>query len=73
MSKLRVAVVGAGQFGLNHMRIVSQSEHAELVAVVDLDPKRAEAAATRFCCPALSVLVALLGQRAAAVGSAGFR
>ncbi len=55
MSKLRVAVVGAGQFGLNHMRVVSQSERAELVGVCDLDPERAGAAAARFSCPALDV------------------
>lgn len=53
MPKLRVAVVGAGQFGLNHMRVVSQSERAELAAVTDLDPGRARAAAARFGCPAV--------------------
>ena len=29
MSKLRVAVVGAGQFGLNHMRVAAQSDLAQ--------------------------------------------
>jgi predicted dehydrogenase len=55
MQKLRVAVVGAGQFGLNHMRVVSQSERAELAAVVDLDSARAAAAAERFSCPAVAL------------------
>ena len=41
MSKLRVAVVGAGQFGSNHMRVVAQSERADLAAVVDRSPERA--------------------------------
>ncbi len=37
----RVAVVGAGQFGQNHCRVVRQSARAELAAVVDIDPARA--------------------------------
>jgi predicted dehydrogenase len=35
MSKFRVAVVGAGSFGQNHIRILRQLEGVELVAVVD--------------------------------------
>ena len=41
MSKIRVAVVGAGQFGRNHIRVARQAERAELVAVVDIDAARA--------------------------------
>ncbi len=52
MPKLRVAVVGAGQFGRNHMRVVSQSARAALAAVVDTDPARAADAAAQFGCPA---------------------
>jgi predicted dehydrogenase len=37
----RVAVVGAGQFGRNHCRVVSESTRADLAAVVDIDPARA--------------------------------
>jgi hypothetical protein len=37
----RVAVVGAGQFGQNHIRVVSESPNAELTAVVDTDPAKA--------------------------------
>jgi predicted dehydrogenase len=66
MQKLRVAVVGAGQFGLNHMRVVSQSERAALAAVVDLDPARASAAAARFSCPAVA-LADLRGKADAAI------
>ena len=45
MSKIRVAVVGAGQFGRNHVRVARQAERAELVAVVDIDQARASEAA----------------------------
>ena len=38
---LRIALVGAGQFGQNHCRVVRQSARAELTAVVDIDPSRA--------------------------------
>ncbi len=36
-----MAVIGAGQFGRNHVRVVRESGRAELVAVVDTDPARA--------------------------------
>jgi predicted dehydrogenase len=39
--KTRLAVIGAGQFGKNHCRVVHESERAELVAVVDADAARA--------------------------------
>lgn len=42
MSKTRVAVVGAGQFGQNHIRVVSESDRAELTSVVDKDPGRGQ-------------------------------
>jgi predicted dehydrogenase len=46
MPKTRLAVIGAGQFGKNHSRVIRQSERAELEAVVDINPERAwEAAA----------------------------
>ena len=34
-------MVGAGQFGKNHCRVIQESERAELAAVVDIDPSRA--------------------------------
>jgi len=40
-SQIRIGVVGAGQFGRNHCRIVEQSTRAQLAAVVDTDPSRA--------------------------------
>ncbi len=40
MSKLRAAVIGCGSFGQNHIRVISQSADADLVATVDPDPQR---------------------------------
>jgi predicted dehydrogenase len=37
--KHRIAVIGAGSFGKNHVRVVSESDRAELTYVVDSDPK----------------------------------
>ncbi|MDQ6708909.1 MAG: Gfo/Idh/MocA family oxidoreductase [Acidobacteriota bacterium] len=42
--KVRVAVVGAGQFGRNHVRVAAQSPRVDLVAVVDIDLQRASEA-----------------------------
>ncbi|HLK50341.1 MAG TPA: Gfo/Idh/MocA family oxidoreductase, partial [Bryobacteraceae bacterium] len=33
-------MVGAGQFGKNHCRVIGESERAELAAVADIDPAR---------------------------------
>ncbi|MGD0499436.1 MAG: Gfo/Idh/MocA family oxidoreductase [Bryobacteraceae bacterium] len=41
MSKIKLAVIGAGQFGKNHCRAIHESARAELRAVVDIDPARA--------------------------------
>lgn len=49
-----MAVVGAGQFGRNHCRIVHQSERAELAAVVDVDAARAAEVAAGNGAPALT-------------------
>ena len=58
---VHVAVVGAGQFGRNHLRVVSSLPNAKLVAICDADPARAKAAAEEFGVPAveLSNLVGL--------------
>jgi predicted dehydrogenase len=60
--------VGAGQFGRNHVRVVRQSERAELVAVVDIDPARAAEAAEG--CAALSDYRDLRGRVDAAIVAA---
>jgi UDP-N-acetyl-2-amino-2-deoxyglucuronate dehydrogenase len=46
---MRFAVIGVGVIGTIHARMISSiPEHAELVAVVDVDATRAEAAAAKF-------------------------
>lgn len=60
--KIRVAVVGVGEFGRNHARVYRELENAELVAVVDHDSARASQAAAEFGAPALSDLEALRGR-----------
>jgi len=49
-------VIGAGAFGKNHLRVIHQSEHAELAGVLDLDRERAEAAAQTYGCPVFTSL-----------------
>ena len=39
--KIRVAVVGCGEFGRNHARVYRELEKAELVGVFDLNKERA--------------------------------
>ena len=68
-SPLRVAVIGAGAFGRNHLRVyreLEQSGHAvRLAAVVDPDPAALAAAAQQFDIPAFASMEACL----AATGS----
>ncbi len=42
MPNPRIAVVGCGAFGKNHIRVVSQSPNADLAATVDHDPACAD-------------------------------
>jgi predicted dehydrogenase len=67
MSKIRVAVVGAGTFGRNHLRVIRQIDRAARVAVVDADKSRAADAAARYECAAPSSLAELEGQVDAAI------
>lgn len=67
MSNIRMAVVGAGAFGRNHLRVLRQLEGVELAAVADTDPERAAAAAQAFGCRALADFRALAGKVDAAV------
>ena len=68
--KLRVAVVGAGVFGRHHLRILKQSPRAELVAVFDPNPERAQAATVEFGCPAVPSIEELFGRVEAVVVAA---
>ena len=61
---LRVAVVGAGAFGRNHLRVYRELEQSgeavELAAVVDSDPTAASEAAQKFGIPAFKSIEACL-------------
>lgn len=65
--KIKVAVVGVGEFGGNHVRVVRQSPRAELVAVVDTDAARARELAAANNCAALTDLGELRGKADAAI------
>jgi len=60
-------VVGAGQFGRNHCRVVAESSRADLAAVVDIDPIRAGEVATTHRSRPLTDISALAGMVDAAV------
>jgi predicted dehydrogenase len=63
----RIAVVGAGSFGRNHLRVIHQSPHAELAGVFDLDESRAKQAAETYGCPVFDSLEQLAEKADAAV------
>ena len=50
--KIRVAVVGVGEFGRNHARVYRELEGAELVHFVERDPERAAQVAAEYGVPA---------------------
>jgi predicted dehydrogenase len=56
MTKHRVAVIGAGAFGMNHCRVVHESGRAQLAAVVDIDEARAAQAGAQYGAPAFTNL-----------------
>jgi predicted dehydrogenase len=59
--KIRVAVVGVGEFGRNHTRVYRGLDGVELVGVFDLDRERAAAAAQEFGGKAFQSLEGLKG------------
>jgi len=67
MSAPRIAVVGCGAFGRNHLRVVRDSERAQLVAAVDADAAKAEAGAAEFGGVALTDIAGLRGKADAAI------
>jgi predicted dehydrogenase len=48
MKKLRVAVIGAGSFGRNHVRVLSKLPEVELVAIVDVNLEKARQLAQEY-------------------------
>jgi predicted dehydrogenase len=62
LKKVRVAVVGTGEFGRNHARVYRELEGAELVGVYDENPERAAAVATEFHTQVLKSLDELRGR-----------
>jgi predicted dehydrogenase len=67
MTRPRVAVVGAGAFGLNHCRAVHESEAADLAAIVDTNPDRAAELAAKYNTVALTDARHLPGRAEAAI------
>jgi len=48
MKRLRLAVIGAGFWGRNHIRVLSEIPEAELIAVCDINRERAEAISKKY-------------------------
>ena len=67
LPKHKLAVIGAGQFGKNHCRVVHESERAQLVAVVDADAARAAEMAAQYGAQAFTDFRQVLGLVDAAV------
>lgn len=59
---MRVAVVGTGNMGQNHLRVYKQLRDVELVGIVEPDPGRAAEMSKRFDCRSFSQLPELLGE-----------
>jgi predicted dehydrogenase len=67
VSKPRIAVVGAGSFGRNHLRVIRENQYADLAGVLDQDPQRATEAAAAHGCPKFATLEELAGSADAAI------
>jgi predicted dehydrogenase len=65
--KPRIAVIGAGAFGRNHVRVIHQSEHAELAGVLEANTQRAEEVRSTYNCRVFSSLDELIQNADAAV------
>src|SRR2546421_3076327 len=60
--RIRVAVVGTGEFGRNHARVYRELEGAELVGVFDQNQERAAAVADEFQTKVVATLEELKGR-----------
>jgi predicted dehydrogenase len=65
-SRIRVAVVGAGDFGRNHARVYSELPDAELIGIVDSDAARAAEVAAEFSTKVFPTMESLAGRVEAA-------
>jgi predicted dehydrogenase len=52
--KIRTAVIGAGKMGSIHARVYDQLPQSELLAIVDIKPKKAQRLAERYGCLAFT-------------------
>jgi predicted dehydrogenase len=60
--RIRVAVVGTGEFGRNHARVYREIQGAELVGVFDKNSERAQSVAAEFRTHAFTALDELRGR-----------
>jgi predicted dehydrogenase len=67
---IRVAVVGAGEFGRNHVRVWRELEGAELAGIIDTNGERAARVASEFGTKVIRDLDALAAERVSAVSVA---
>lgn len=67
MSDLRVAVVGVGAFGSNHLRVLRDLSGIELAGVADTDKERRWEASQKFACPVFENYTELIGKADAVV------
>lgn len=61
MNPVRVAVIGAGAWGTNHVRVVGSEPRCELAAIVDVSPLACERASSLVAAPTFTSADAVLG------------
>lgn len=66
MNEIRAAVIGAGSFGRNHVRVISAMGDVELAAIVDTDLGRAQELARDHNCAAFGSIDEVRGRMDAA-------
>jgi len=67
LKKIRVVVAGAGAFGKNHLRVLSELPSATIAGVLDRDPAVAQQASSSYGCPILSDPAEAAGMADAAI------
>ena len=67
MEKIRVAVVGTGYLGRQHVRVLSEQPNVELVGIVDKNPTTAQKVAKEFSTIAYPNHEVLLGKVSAVI------